>query len=282
MRIVIAGISGFVGNALKTAFRDKGYDVVGIGKEDYKAGIDILAQKIEDSDVLINLSGAPIIARWSDTYKKTLRESRLTTTHQLIDALERVTLKPSLFISTSAVGIYKNDQVYDESTTDYANDFLGQLCQEWESMALKASVKRRVIARFGIVMGSSGGALAQMLPIFRFGLGGVIGSGNQGFSWIHIDDLTNAFLRVIDDETMSGVYNFVAPQPTSNRGLTNALGEALHRPTVFPVPEFALRVLYGEGAKVLTDGQKVVPKRLLDEGFNFQYPDIVSAMHSLT
>jgi uncharacterized protein len=281
MRIAIAGMSGFVGSTLKKVFEQNGDEVIGLDRHDLNGDVESLSSRLEGCDALINLSGAPIIARWSDSYKQTLRDSRLLTTQKLVGAMAKMALPPSLFISTSAVGIYPNDGVYDESTQHYANDFLGQLCQEWEQTALQASAKRIVITRFGIVMGSNGGALAQMLPIFRLGLGGVIGSGEQNFSWIHIDDLCRGFVRTIADESMHGVYNFVAPEPTTNRGLTEALGKALHRPTIFPVPEFALRLLYGEGAKVLTDGQKVIPKHLLDEGFVFEYPDIEKAIQNL-
>ncbi|MDD2829860.1 MAG: TIGR01777 family oxidoreductase [Sulfuricurvum sp.] len=281
MRIAIAGMSGFVGNTLKKVFEQNGDEVIGLDRHDLNGDVALLSTRLEGCEALINLSGAPIIARWSDSYKQTLRDSRLLTTQKLVDAMAKMSLPPSVFISTSAVGIYPNNGIYDESTQHYADDFLGQLCQEWEQTALKAVAKRIVITRFGIVMGRDGGALAQMLPIFRLGLGGVIGSGEQHFSWIHIDDLTRGFTQIIANETMHGVYNFVAPEPTTNRGLTEALGKALHRPTIFPVPEFALKLLYGEGAKVLTDGQKVIPKRLLNEGFRFEYPNIESAILNL-
>lgn len=281
MRIAIAGISGFVGSALKRFFEQNGDQVIGLDRHDFDGDIESLVLRLEGCEALINLSGAPIIARWSDSYKQILRDSRLHTTQKLVDAIAKMGTPPSLFISTSAVGIYRNDKVYDESIQKYSDDFLGKLCQEWERVALSAPVKRIVITRFGIVMGRDGGALAQMLPIFKVGLGGVIGSGEQPFSWIHIDDLTRGFAQIINDTAMRGVYNFVAPQPTTNRGLTEALGRALHRPTLFPVPEFALKLLYGEGSKVLTDGQSILPSRLLDEGFKFTYQTIDEALQNL-
>lgn len=281
MRIAIAGMSGFVGSALKRFFEQNGDQVIGLDRHDFDGDIESLVLRLEGCEALINLSGAPIIARWSDSYKQILRDSRLHTTQKLVDAIAQMGTPPSLFISTSAVGIYRNDKVYDESIQKYSDDFLGKLCQEWERVALSAPVKRIVITRFGIVMGRDGGALAQMLPIFKVGLGGVIGSGEQPFSWIHIDDLTRGFAQIINDTAMRGVYNFVAPQPTTNRGLTEALGRALHRPTLFPVPEFALKLLYGEGSKVLTDGQSILPSRLLDEGFKFTYQTIDEALQNL-
>lgn len=281
MRIAIAGMSGFVGSALKRFFEQNGDQVIGLDRHDFDGDIESLVLRLEGCEALINLSGAPIIARWSDSYKQILRDSRLHTTQKLVDAIAQMGTPPSLFISTSAVGIYRNDKVYDESIQKYSDDFLGKLCQEWERVAFSAPVKRIVITRFGIVMGRDGGALAQMLPIFKVGLGGVIGSGEQPFSWIHIDDLTRGFAQIINDTAMRGVYNFVAPQPTTNRGLTEALGRALHRPTLFPVPEFALKLLYGEGSKVLTDGQSILPSRLLDEGFKFTYQTIDEALQNL-
>ncbi len=278
MRIAIAGMSGFVGGALQKVFLAHGYSVFGISRDDLSS--DTLQKKLDGCDVVINLAGAPIIARWSDAYKRILRDSRIITTQKLANTINAMQTPPSLFISTSAIGIYKNDAIYDESASGYADDFLANLCQEWEAVANSVNAPRVAIARFGVVIGKNGGALSQMLPIFKLGLGGIIGSGKQQFSWIHIDDLTNAFLHIIQKDIAHGVYNFTAPTPTTNKEFTKSLGAVLSRPTILPVPEFALKVIYGDGARVLTDGQSVLPAHLLADGFTFKHNTIREALEA--
>eukprot|EP01029_Cantina_marsupialis_P004537 TRINITY_DN146155_c0_g2_i2.p1 TRINITY_DN146155_c0_g2~~TRINITY_DN146155_c0_g2_i2.p1 ORF type:complete len:285 (-),score=57.84 TRINITY_DN146155_c0_g2_i2:527-1381(-) len=272
--IAITGASGFVGTNLKEFFTNHGFNVEGIKREDIKNEQKLL-DIVEKADFIINLSGANIINRWTESYKKILYSSRIETTKALIKAFEKAQKKPELFISTSAVGIYKNDACYDEETEDYSDDFLAKVCQDWEKEASKAKDLgiRTAIFRFGIVLGD-GGALSKMLLPFKMGVGGVIGNGSQYFSFIHINDLLNGFKFVYENESIDGVFNLCAPIATTNKGLTKTLGEQLHRPTLFPVPEFALKAIFSEGAQVLTDGQCAVPKRLLDCGFIFHYPSI--------
>ena len=194
---------------------------------------------------------------------------------------KNVANKPKLLISTSAVGIYDNKSTYDENGNK-ANDFLGNLCQEWEAKALEAKefgVKVSIF-RFGIVLGKHGGALEKMLTPFKMGVGGVIGSGKQAFSFIHIDDLMHAYKFVIENEH-ENVFNLTAPTPTTNKGLTLALGKTLKRPTILPLPEFVLNIIFSEGAKVLTDGQSVVPKNLEDLGFEFKFKTIEETIEDL-
>lgn len=280
MRIAIAGIGGFVGSRLKTGFLERGDTIVGIDRSDFAKGTDHIASLLDGCETIVNLSGAPIIARWSDEYKKILASSRIGTTAMLVDACASLSRKPACLISTSAVGIYRGDGIYDETVGQLSDDFLGRLCREWEAQAWRAAGFgiRVCITRFGIVVGPNGGALGTMLPVFRWGLGGPIGSGRQGFSWIHVDDLARAVERMADDRAMSGIYNLVAPNPSTNAGLTRALASALHRPAVIPVPLFLLHMVYGEGATVLADGQRVVPRRLLESGFSFLYPTLDEAV----
>jgi uncharacterized protein (TIGR01777 family) len=275
MKMVISGASGFVGSFLCEYFAKKGFEISKIGIKDFDNG---LAGKLDGADIVINLAGAPIIGRWNEKYKMVLTSSRIDTTKKLVAAICALTKKPEVFFSASAVGYYKEG---DNTEYEYkkADDFLGNLCENWENEAVKVvecGVKV-VNMRFGIVIGKSGGALSQMLPIFKAGLGGKIGSGKQGFSWIHLSDIASA-IDYIYEKKLDGAFNFTAPNPTTNNGLTKALGEALRRPTIFPVPEFALRILYSEGAKVLTSGQKVYPKKLLDAGFEFGYKTIEEAV----
>lgn len=279
--VTIAGSNGFVGTNLRKVFESKGFTVIGIKRKDLK-DIQKLTSIIEKTDLLINLSGANIINRWTEKYKKLLRDSRIDTTKALITAISKAKNKPKLFVSTSAVGIYKNNACYDEEDYDYSDDFLSKLCKEWENEALKANDfgVRTIIFRFGIVLGE-GGALEKMITPFKFGLGGIIGDGSQAFSFIHIEDLLRAYEFVFENQKCEGVYNLTAPEPTTNYGLTKTLGKILHRPTILPVPEFVLNLIFSEGAKVLTDGQCVKPKRLLDAGFEFKFKTIENTISDL-
>ncbi len=279
--VAITGSSGFVGTNLKNAFEAKGFKVICIKREELK-NHDKLTSIIEKTNLLINLAGANIINRWTNKYKKLLVDSRINTTKALIQAISRAKTKPELFVSTSAVGIYKNLNCYDEEYYDYEDNFLAKLCKTWENEALKAKdfEVRTVIFRFGIVLGD-GGALKKMLPPFKFGLGGIIGNGSQDFSFIHIDDLINAYKFVYEKSYCEGIYNLTAPTPTTNYSFTKALGKVLHRPTILPVPKFVLNLIFSEGAKVLTDGQCVKPKRLLESGFKFNFKTIEHALADL-
>lgn len=284
MRIAMSGATGFVGGHLTRGFESKGWTVIPLRRDDFQSD-DGLAKKCEGADIIINLAGAPVAARWTEEYKKTLYQSRLGPTMALVRVMGRLSQRPNAFISTSAIGIYSTNvaRTHDEVDCEYADDFLGRLAQEWEKEALAAknSGVRTLIFRFGVVLGRSGGALEKMLTPFKLGLGGIIGDGTQPFSWIHIDDLIEVYIRAIEDETMSGVFNLTSPEPTTNAGLTRALGKALRRPTVMKVPAFVLRLQLGEGAQVVTKGQRVIPKRLLGLGYRFRYHSIDEAIRDL-
>ncbi|UTJ07121.1 TIGR01777 family oxidoreductase [Arcobacter roscoffensis] len=278
--IAITGSSGFVGTNLKRYFTDLGYKVLPIARGDL-SNQQRLQEIINQSDIVINLAGANIINRWSESYKKLLYTSRIDTTKAIVEAINTVENKPSQLISTSAVGIYDNKQTYDENGT-HTEDFLGKLAEDWEEEALKAKSEDTKVSifRFGIVLGKDGGALEKMITPFKLGLGGVIGSGKQAFSFIHIEDLLNAYKFVIENNH-EDVFNLTAPTPTTNRGLTLALGKTLKRPTILPVPEFVLNIIFSEGAKVLTDGQSAIPKNLMDLGFEFKYKTINETIDNL-
>jgi len=277
MKIKISGINGFIGTNLKSYFTNLGHEVLPIVRDDL-TNIEKLTNVISDSDVVINLSGANIIYRWSESYKRTLYSSRIDTTKAIVNAINNLD-KKLILISTSAVGIYANHGIHCEERFEYGNGFLANLCRSWEEEASKAKTKV-VIFRFGIVLGD-GGALKKMLLPFKLGVGGVIADGKQLFPFIHIEDLLRAFEHVIKEKELKGTFNLCAPVVTTNEGLTKALGRALNRPTILPVPEFILRLIYGEGSKVLTDGQNVVPEKLINSGFKFNYEDINSTIDNL-
>ncbi|KLD96354.1 TIGR01777 family oxidoreductase [Aliarcobacter butzleri] len=278
--IAISGANGFVGTSLTNFVSSFGYKIVPLSR-DILNNKSKLEEVLNSTDIVINLAGANIINRWSESYKKLLYSSRIDTTSKIVNAISSISNKPKLLISTSAVGIYDNKSIYDENGS-FSNDFLSNLCQDWEKEALKAKNETTKVAifRFGIILGKDGGALQKMITPFKFGLGGTIGSGKQAFSFIHISDLLNAYKFVIEND-YDGVFNLTAPTPTTNKGLTLALGKTLKRPTILPVPEFVLKLIFSEGARVLTDGQSAIPKKLLDLGFEFKFKTIEETIENL-
>lgn len=270
MKVAITGASGFIGTALQKIFLDS----VVINRHDDEATI---LEKIKDVDVLINLAGAPIIKRWDETYKEVLYSSRINTTKTLVNVLNKSNIKH--FISTSAIGIYPDNKVCDETTKEVASDFLGYVASAWETEAFKCT-KPTTILRFGVLLGADGGALAKMLLPFRLGFGGVIGDGKMMTSWIDIDDLMRIYQFVIDNK-LEGVFNATAPKPVSNRQFTRALSKVLHRPSIFPLPVFVLKLIYGEASTVITGSKEVYPRALMNAGFEFRYEEIGSSLSHL-
>ncbi len=275
--LAISGASGFIGKELASYF--KHFHIIKIARKSLQDP-DKLSRIIEQSDILINLSGASILSRWSKKYKKTLHQSRIDTTKALVKALNKSSSKPELFVSTSAIGIYKNGTINDEENPHFGDDFLSKLCQEWEEEAFKAKGVRVCVFRFGVVLGH-GGALKQMLTPFKLGLGGKISNGSQYFSYIHIKDLLRAYEFVMQDAKTQGVFNLVSPKPITNAIFTKALGKALKRPSFFRIPKFVLKLIFGEGAKILLEGQAVKPKRLLKAGFRYEFENIDKSLSDL-
>jgi len=283
VKIVMSGSTGFVGRYLTNAFLDEGWEVAPLNRKSFILKDNEFADVFKGCDVVVNLAGAPIAAKWTEEYKKELYSSRIDTTHRIVNALKNMTDRPSLFISTSAVGIYSSEGEHTEETYTYSSDFLGKLALDWEREALGAVELgiRTIIFRFGIVLGRGGGALEKMLLPFKLGLGGSIGNGEQFFSWIHIEDLKRAYIKVINDKSFSGIYNMTSPEPSTNAELTRELGEVLGRPAFLSVPSFLIRIKYGEGSQVLLGGQHVLPHRLLDDGFEFRYPVLKEALKDI-
>jgi len=278
--IAMSGANGFVGSNMCRKFKDNGWKIIALGRKEFALPTEELGKRLQGVDIIVNLAGAPVIRRWTEEYKKVIYESRITLTRKLVSACKLLGKPPRLFLSTSAIGCYSATGTHTEDDNILADDFLGHLTQDWEQEAFRAKEFgcRTAIFRFGVVLGQGGGALAKMLFPFKLGLGGTIGTGRQPFSWVHIKDLIRAFEIAINDSTYEGVYNMTAPNTTTNLGLTKALGRALSRPTFIPVPEFILRLLYGEGAQAITSGQTVLPQRLLDNGFQFDFPSIEEAV----
>lgn len=302
MKILITGATGFVGTSLAAKLLEQGHELHILSRESghvpsvfQNSKVTVFSwrdtstpppvESISGINGVINLMGENIAAkRWSDEQKKKLHSSRVESTLQLTKLInENRTTPLDFFISASAVGIYPVNT--DETLTEdskLASNFLGTLCQNWEAAAhtLK-NVKRVVNIRTAVVLESHGGALAKMLPPFKLGLGGPIGDGNHVMSWIHLEDLVNLYAKAVNDESFNGVYNGSTPNPVDNFHFTKALGHALNKPTLFPVPALALKIAFGEMSSVILDSQHVISKRLPEAGFTFKYPTIEEAFAAI-
>jgi uncharacterized protein (TIGR01777 family) len=299
MKILITGGTGFVGTQLTSRLIQDNHEVTILSRSAKRSGeiprgVSYLQgdptqkgfwqEAIKNHDAAINLAGASIFAKWTEEHKKAIRESRVSTTRNIVEGIPSPPQKPFTLFSTSAVGYYGfcgDEELTEESP--HGDDFLARIALEWEGEALKAKEKgaRVVITRFGIVMGEKGGALGQMIPLFKKYIGGPIGSGRQWFSWVHIKDLAEAFTFLLKHPEISGPVNVCSPNPVRNKDLAKALGKALHRPSFMPAPGFMIKLVLGEFGSVILEGQRVIPRRLLDSGFAFQYPEIDKALQEI-
>jgi uncharacterized protein (TIGR01777 family) len=284
MIIAVTGASGFVGTHLCQALTQAGHQLIMLGRSDVRQDVTRLAAQLQGCEAVINLAGENISRRWTANYMKAIYSSRVLTTRTLVSAMRLMDEKPTCFISTSAIGAFDSEGDYGESDPPNATDFLGRLSHDWEASAMEAESLsiRTLIFRLGLVLGRDGGMMKQLLPPFRWGLGGPIGDGSQPFSWIHIDDLVRAYLLALDQQEMSGVYHLCAPDSTTNLQFTKTLGRVLHRPTLLPVPKLLLQLLFGKGAEVMTSGQTLHSERLSSAGFNFIYETVEQALIEIT
>ncbi|HKB12183.1 MAG TPA: TIGR01777 family oxidoreductase [Vicinamibacterales bacterium] len=297
MRVLILGATGFIGRALVPRLRRDKHAIAAWVRSDARArsllgaevelvpasrGPAALVTALSSADAVVNLAGEPIIGRrWTAARRRVLEESRIGVTRELVQAIAAASPRPRVLVSGSAVGWYgdRGDERLTERSTA-GDDFLARLCRAWENAAIaaEASGVRVVLLRTGVVLGRNGGALAQMLPPFRFGLGGPIGSGDQYFPWIHLHDHVSAIASMIADDRYRGPVNAVAPQEATSRTFAAALGRALHRPAILPTPALALRALFGEAATVMLASQRVEPAALKSHGFTFTFPDLDGAL----
>ncbi|OYZ66421.1 MAG: TIGR01777 family protein [Sulfuricurvum sp. 24-42-5] len=282
MKIIVCGMSGFVGNALHDFLSAQHHEVISLSIRS-NSSVESIVKVLDGSDVVINLAGANILGRWSTTYKKLLRSSRLETTASLTHALTHCINPPHTLVNASAVGVYDSYHQHDEDSRHFGDDFLATLVQDWETAALKASAlgTRVCIMRFGVVYGNSGGAMAKMLPAFKLGFGGKMGDGFQMISWIHLEDLVRACLFLIENKELEGIFNLTTPEPICNLEQTKKMGKYLHRPTFMSMPSWVVKFLFGEGSCVMLDSKEVYPKRLQEAGFVFHYPTFDSAMEQI-
>jgi len=307
MRILLLGCTGFIGKSLIPKLISEGHELCLISRKNInqlkincsfekiaflklnlsqeKSWNDInLLSQLNSCEGIINLSGEPITdKRWTIEQKLEIENSRINTTSYLMRNLKKNKISPKFIINASAIGFYGTslDKIFDE-TSPCGEDFLANLCRKWEEAASqKPFFTRLVILRIGIVLGVNGGALGKMLPIFKVGLGGPIGDGNQWMSWIHIDDLCNIIVNGVKDKKYSGIINAVSPQPIKMKEFSSTLAKCLQRPNLLPVPGATLKLILGDGAKLLLEGQKIKSIKL-NNFYKFKYPLLQEAISSLT
>jgi hypothetical protein len=276
VNIVITGGSGFVGRAMASRLRAAGHTVTAVSLKNAPA-----AGGFAGCDAVVHLSGEPVGQRWTQAVRERIRKSRVQGTRELVAALRSQTRPPAVLVSASAIGYYGShgDEILSEESAPGA-DFLAGVCVEWEREARVAGQfgVRVVTPRLGVVLGPHGGALKQMLLPFKLGVGGRLGTGRQWMSWIHLDDLTALLEFAIGNAGLTGPVNATAPNPVTNAEFTRALAAVLHRPAIFPVPAFALKLLFGEMSQMLLDGQRVLPRAAVRSGFQFHYSDVGLAL----
>jgi uncharacterized protein (TIGR01777 family) len=283
MLVSISGSSGLIGHELTDTYTGKGWTFKIINRDSFSMpDSEFLEKKIEGTGAVINLAGAPILKRWTEEYQKEIYKSRIETTRKIATAINQAKSKPKVFISNSAIGIYDSLNVHTEGSTGFSDNFLGKVCRDWEAEAMAASDNTRVVVlRTGVVLSTKGGAMKTAHGPFSFGLGGTIGKGDQSFSWVHIRDLMHIYQTILENENISGVVNAVAPNPTTNYHFTKTFGKVLNQITILKIPLPALKAVYGDAALTLTEGQNVIPEKLVNNGFEFEFPTIEKALLNL-
>ena len=296
MKILITGASGLIGKALQKSFAAKGYEMILAGRGEPRKPNEIRwsvedgfeeedLARLEGLDAVVHLAGEGIAGlRWTDEKKKAIRDSRVVGTRNLVNALAELKEKPSVLIASSAMGFYgdRGDDILTE-TSPPGDTFLADVSKEWETESRRAedSGIRTVLLRTSIVLSKDGGALATMMTPFKFGVGGVIGSGKQWMSWISLDDVIRIINFAIENEKLRGAVNVASPNPVTNEEFTKTLGDVLYRPTILPLPEFAVNLVFGEmGDALLIDSMRLEPKRLKEAGYEFKFNDLKSALEN--
>jgi uncharacterized protein len=297
MRVGVTGATGLIGRRLVAALKDRGDEVVALTRDPDGArealGVEAVRwdsvtgppppEALSGSDGVIHLAGEPIAQRWSAEVKQRIRDSRTIGTSNLVNGIGTADPRPTVLVSTSAAGYYGDrgaEELPETAQPGPPDDFLASACVEWERAAEKASEYglRVVRQRNGVVLHGSGGALAQMLPPFKAFVGGPVAGGRQYVPWIALDDVVGLYLTALDDDRWSGPVNAAAPAPATNADLSKALGRALHRPALMPVPGFAVKLLFGEMAEVVLASQRLVPARAQELGYRFRQPDLDAAL----
>lgn len=297
--LLVTGASGFVGRTLCSSAAENGHSVVALSRtpdtatvllpyvsklEAWRPDTELVpSSALSDIGAVVHLAGETIGEKWNPDKKQRIRESRVNSTKRLVESLSKIEPKPKVLVCASAIGFYgeSGDEEFTEDSPS-GNDFLAEVCQDWELEAQKAETLgiRVVRVRFGHVLGKDGGLLGKMLPPFHMGIGGRLGSGNQWMSWIHTDDVTGIILYAIENQNVNGALNATSPLPVRNIEFTKTLGRVIRRPTLFPVPTFALKLRYGEFTDFMLMSQRVLPEKTLSMGYEFRYADLDSALQA--
>ncbi len=295
MNFLIAGATGGIGIRLSKLLHNNGHVVFTISRNPAKtrelidfakdnfSWEDNWSKILPEIDSIINLSGASIGKRWSKRYKEEIYSSRIGTTRKIVETLNKFDSKPIKFFSTSAIGLYPSchDDFIDENSQP-GTSFLSKVCQDWENEAGKInSFHNLVIGRFGVVLKEDDIALKRILTSYKLGFGTVIGNGNQWFSWIHIEDLLDLIIKSVTNDNFNGVYNFVSPNPVKFRVFIQAIGKILGKPFILSIPDYLVKIMFGEQSEVLISSQRVIPKRLIEMNYNFKYPFIDKALENI-
>lgn len=297
MKIVIAGGSGFVGQALTKLLAEEGHELIILSRDASKRVHNISyvqwlqmgaapEKAIQSADVFINLAGISINAgRWNREHQQQIYDSRMAATEELLRIIATLETKPSVLINASAIGIYpaSDDTVYTEDSIDFATDFLAKTVADWEKKAAQAQNDsvRTAFMRFGVILGKDAGALPPMILPYKLFAGGTVGTGQQWISWVHIQDVARAISFVIQNENVQGPVNVTAPFPKRMAYFGKTIGTVLHRPHWLPVPSLMMKIALGKKSALVLEGQHVVPQKLLDNGFEFQYPTLEAALKNL-
>ena len=297
MKIVIAGGSGFIGQKLTAFLVDEGHDVIILSRQEKKGtGTIRYVQWLQEGatpeiaigsvDAVVNLAGVSINAgRWNAEHQRQIYNSRMTATDELLRIISALPIKPSVLVNASAIGIYpaSEDIIYTEADTSIANDFLAQTVANWERKAtlVESDGVRAVYMRFGVVLGKGDGALPPMVMPYKLFTGGKVGSGRQWLSWVHIDDVVRAIAFAIVNDKLQGPVNTTSPFPQRMNNFGKTIGSVLHRPHWFPVPGFVMKLVLGKKSALVLEGQHVLPKKLLDNGFDFKFPILKDALQNI-
>ena len=302
MRVAVTGATGMIGRAVVAELLERGDEVVALSRDAGRARQSLPGEvevhewaaparepappgALEGAGGVVHLLGETVAQRWTERARREIRESRVAGTRNLVAGLREAQPRPRVLVSQSASGYYgaRGDEPVDESGAA-GDDFLARVVVDWEAEARKAEELglRLVIARTGVVLSAGGGALEKMLPPFKLGVGGPVAGGRQYVPWVHADDVAGALLFCLDTDAASGPVNVAAPEPVTNRELSKALGRVLRRPALAPVPAFAVKLLYGEMAQVVTTGVRMVPLRLTELGYEFRRPGLEEALRSAT
>lgn len=284
MKIKLTGSNGYIGRLISSELLKKGHAVSGINRNLLYGASTNLQKELRNADVIINLAGAPILQRWTAENKKNIYNSRVVTTHNLVKAIIELpeNERPKKVVSASAIGLYKSGDSHTEESTNFDDGFVGEVVKDWENelRVLPRNVPT-IVFRLGIVFGKEAKTIHNMLLPFKLGLGGKIGSGEQAFPFIHEQDVVNAFVWATETLETSDTFNLTAPESISNKEFTQTFARQLKRPAFFTIPAFALKLVFGKAAQLLTQSPNVSSRKLLNAGFNFEYPTIKATLQNI-